>query len=122
MRSIGASYLIRQSPGSERIGGLRVTIRRRSRDAGSISVEPTDWRTGEKLEFADEIGPFASEAIRGVREVAERYGIRLDEFDVVLSHFVYHPVDSAPFCYYQTGKSAFRSALEAWSCCDLTPE
>jgi hypothetical protein len=117
MRSIGASYLIRQSAGSERIGGLRVTLRRPSGEVGNITVEATDWRTGDRI---DGIGYLAAEAIKGIREVAEHYGIPLDAFDVVLDHFIYHPADSAPFCYYQAGKSAFRSAIEAWSTRDLS--
>lgn len=122
MRAIGASYLIRQTAGSERLGGLRVTIRPRSDNEGSISVEATDWRTGDPLEYPDEIAPFASEAVRGIREVGERYRVPMDTFDVVVRHFIYHPVDSAPICYYQAGKSAFRSALEAWATRDLTKD
>jgi hypothetical protein len=120
-RSIGASYLIRQIAGSERIGGLRVTLRPPSRGRGTITVEYTDWHTGQPLEYRKDIEPLAQEAIRGIYEVAERFKVSLEEFDVVLSHFVDHPVDSFPPCYYQAGKSAFRSALEAWEIRDLTP-
>jgi hypothetical protein len=120
--SVGASYLVRQAPGSERIGGLRVTVRQPPGNAGTITVDATDWRTGAALERPAVIEPYVSEAIRVIREVADEYGFRLDEFDVVLSDFVVHPVDSVTRCYYQAGKSAFRSALEAWKTGDLSTE
>ena len=119
MRSIGASYLIRQNAGSERVGGLRVTLRLPSRESGTVTIQATDWHTGEAIERPCEIEVFVSEAIRGIREVAEANGIRLEEFDIVLSHFVHHPTDSLTRCYYQAGKSAFRSAIEAWRTRDL---
>jgi hypothetical protein len=120
MRSIGTSYLIRQTPGSERVGGLRVTLRRRSGEVGTLTVETTDWRTEAAIEHSRQLDACVVEALRGVREVGDQYGIPMDEFDVVLSHFIYHHTDSAPLCYYQAGKSAFRSALEAWRTRDLS--
>jgi hypothetical protein len=119
-RSIGASYLIRQSPGGERIGGLRVTIEPAAGNAGTIKHEATDWLNGQPLERPHDIGPLVSEAVRGIREVARQCNVLLDEFDVVLSHFLVHPVDSRAKCYYQAAKSAFRSALEAWTTEDLS--
>src|SRR4051812_19492010 len=116
--AIGACYLMRQAPGAEQMGGLQVSLRPSESEEGSISILSTAWRTREDL--GEMVADYAEEAIRGIREVAEDHGIRLREFDLELSEFLYHDVNSFPLCYYQAGKSAFRSALEMWHKRDLS--
>jgi hypothetical protein len=111
-RAIGSSYLNRQAPGSERVGGLTVTIHPRSDSDGEFLIELTDWRTGELLEFPDEVQPCADAAADGVRALAREISVEIAQFDIKLHLFLYHPVDSSPRIYLQAGRSAFRSALE----------
>jgi hypothetical protein len=110
-RGIGACYLLRQVAGSEMLGGLQVSVRPRCDDAGTIRVLATEWRTGADL--TGKIEDFAEEAVKGLREIAEKQEITLCQYDVVLSDFLVHDTDSAPVCYFQAGRSAFRSAIEA---------
>lgn len=117
-RAIGACYWIRQIPGSERLGGLQVTIHPNVGGGGTIRVVATARRTGEEL--VGLIEPYVDEAIRGIREVATRHAVRLEDLDVELSEFLDHDVDSDPRCDYQAGKSAFRSALEGLRVADLS--
>ena len=65
-RSIGSSYLIRQVAGSERLGGLTVTIRVVAEQTGDLRVDVTDWKTGEPHECADEMAVFVNAALDGV--------------------------------------------------------
>ena len=110
-RAIGSSYLIRQVPGSERIGGLRVTLFPRSDNNGAISIELTDWQTGGPHEYPmPEMAEVASQAIQ---ELAQENSFDLTQLDIKLDYFLFHPVDSHPRCYVQTARSAFRSALES---------
>src|SRR5690348_14354539 len=118
--AIGACYIIRQAPGVERLGGLQVKLWPSEGGGGAISIRPTAWRTGEDLGAL--VSDYAEDAMRGIREVAEAYGIRLGDFDLELSEFLYHDVDSFSLLYYQAGKSAFRSALEMWRTRDLSSE
>ncbi len=115
-KSIGASYSLNQTPGAERMGGLQVVIRPKQGDEGTITIRPTERTTGDTL---DGLGSYADAALRGIREVAREHDVDLSRFDVILSDWLVHPVDSRASCYYHTGKSAFRSALEAWTGGDL---
>lgn len=110
-RAIGSSYLVRQIPGSERLGGLRVTLYPRSDRGGVISVELTDWLTGEPHE--DPMPELAEIALQSIRDLATEHAFDLSRLDTKLDRFLFHPVDSAPQCYAQAARSAFRSALEA---------
>src|SRR5262245_42912827 len=113
---MGSAYLFRQSPGSERVGGLQVVIRPKRGSIGSITVIPTDWRSEESQCKPD---AFVKDAMLGIKELAEKANINLDDLDIDLSRFLLHAVDSYPKCYYQAAKSAFRTAVEMWFLKDL---
>lgn len=53
-------------------------------------------------------------AEEGLREAASEMGVDLNEFDITLSDFAYHPVDSRGDIYRHAAGSAFRAAFEAW--------
>ncbi len=110
-RAIGSSYLIRQVAGSERLGGLRVTLYPRSDNDGKIEIQLTDWRTGEPHQYP--MPEFAELASQAIQELANEHSFDLSQLDIRLDHFVFHAVDSHPRCYEQAGRSAFRSALES---------
>jgi len=110
-RAIGSSYLIRQVAGSERMGGLRVTVYPRSDNSGTIDVQLTDWRSGEP--HPNPIPDYADVAVNAIRHFANDNGIDLSQLDVRLDQFLFHDVDSDPRCYAQAARSAFRAALES---------
>ena len=97
--------------GSERVGGLRVTLYPRSDSEGTIKVEMTDWHTGEPHEYSiPEMADIASQAIK---DLAAEHSFDLTQLDIKLDQFMFHAVDSHPRCYAQAARSAFRSALES---------
>jgi hypothetical protein len=118
--AIGASYCFDQSPGGERVGGLMVTLRRRANAAGTITIVPTERSTGEMEGAMLDSGTkeallwFGKEAEEALRDEAKREGIDLNQFDIVLSDFIFHDVDSHSQCYAGAARSAFRSARDAW--------
>jgi hypothetical protein len=57
---------------------------------------------------------YAAAAERGVRAAAEECKINLDEVDVVVTDFLYHPVDSRELIYYGAARSAFLAAWDGW--------
>lgn len=110
-RAIGSSYLIRQVAGSERLGGLRVTLYPRSDNKGTIEIQLTDWHTGEPHKYPmPELADIASQAIVAL---ATEHSFDLSQLDIRLDQFVFHDVDSDPRCYAQAARSAFRAALES---------
>ena len=110
-RAIGSSYLIRQLPGSERVGGLRVTLYPRSDNKGTIETQLTDWLTGNPHKYPmPEMADIASQAIVAL---AKEHSFDQSELDIKLDHFLFHDVDSNPRCYEQAARSAFRAALES---------
>lgn len=111
--AMGASYCLDQSPGGERYGGLMVTLRWPEAEAGRITIQPNDRRTGQPLDERV-VDPIRVAAEAGIREAARAVGADLDGVDIVLSDFAYHPVDSPTWLYGRAAKSAFRSAWEAW--------
>jgi hypothetical protein len=117
MHATGSAYLFRQVPGSERIGGLQLTVRPKRGPKGVITVSPTDWKTHN---VHCQIDDFVERALAGIKEVAAKADLNLNDVDIELSHFLVHDVDSAPICYFQAAKSALRSALEMWSLKDLS--
>ena len=116
MRAVGSAYLFRQSPGSERLGGLQVTVRPKRGAKGVIIITPTDWRTED---LHSQIDDYVENALTGIKEVASKADLNLDDVDIELSRFLVHDVDSSPLCYLQAAKSALRSALEMWLLRDL---
>jgi len=69
--------------------------------------------TGEELD-ADIARRLAAAAEAGVREAAIKRAMNLEDFDIIFSDFVYHPIDSTDAMYFGAAKSAFASALDAW--------
>ena len=63
---------------------------------------------------------FVDAAIDGVSSMMAELEIEPGKCEIVLDRFVYHPVDSDPRVYRQAGRSAFRSALEAFRCCEIS--
>jgi hypothetical protein len=111
--AIGSSYCLDQSPGAERYGGLTVTIRWRTADKGTITSKATSFRKSDAL---DEplVHALARVAEEGLREAARGLSVDLNDFDITLSDFAFHPVDSRDELYRHAAGSAFRSAWEAW--------
>ena len=118
MYAVGSSYLIRQSPGGERLGGVRIRLSRAT-GTGVIEVKLTSWFGG--AEINEDIADLVEAAIQGVRDCAQQYGVDLSDYHILLSEFAFHLVDSRPNVFYQTARSAFRSALGAWLMRDLEP-
>lgn len=110
-RAIGSSYLIRQVAGSERLGGLRVTLYPRSDSNGKIDIQLTDWHTGEQHEYP--MQDMVDAAFNAMLELADEHSFDLSQLDIKLDRFVFHDLDSDPRCYVQAARSAFRSALES---------
>jgi len=110
-RAIGSSYLIRQVAGSERLGGLRITLYPRSDNKGKIDIQLTDWHTGEQHEYP--MQDMVDAASNAIQELADEHSFDLSQLDIKLDRFVFHDVDSDPRCYAQAARSAFRSALES---------
>jgi uncharacterized protein YndB with AHSA1/START domain len=110
-RAIGSSYLVRQSAGSERVGGMRVTVYPRFDSNGTITVELTDWQSGELHPYP--MPDNAEVAEDAIRQFASENSFDLSSLDVKLDHFIFHDVDSDPRCYAQAARSAFRAALES---------
>ena len=112
-KAIGSSYCYDQSAGGEMVGGVTVTIGVPRAATGTITIEPTDRRTGKTFDdaFANSYGKIAEE---GVREAAWALGIDLNAIDVVVSDFAHHPVDTRRSVYRGAAASAFRSAWDAW--------
>lgn len=111
-RAIGSSYVIRQTPGGERLGGLRITLMASAEKGGTVEADPTSFFGGARLE--GEVGWILEAARRGVHDYAARHGVDLSGFRVVVSEIAFHPVDSSEHIFYQAAQSALRSALEAW--------
>ena len=111
-RSIGSSYFIQQSPGAEQVGGLEVILKVPAKPPGRIVVENTLYHSSETR---DDLGVYASEAIRGLLAFAGEHGLDLSTFDITLGHFFIHDVDSRPALYFLTAQYAFQSALATWT-------
>lgn len=119
LEAIGSSYLVRLVAGSEQVGGLTVTLRSLDGKEGKLRTEVTDWLTDEPHEDANEMGVYVDSALVGVRSTIEELDLECGNFDTILHRFIYHPVNSHPRVYFQAGRSAFRSALEALRGCDV---
>lgn len=115
--SIGSCYIIKQNAGAESVGGVEVRISPKHNDAGTITVNRTDWRTGEVLADLEE--QQVEEAILGVKSLATEIEFPLDDFDITIQKFVSHSVDWNPRCVRQAGRSAFRAAVEGFQGRDL---
>lgn len=108
---IGASYLLRQTAGSERVGGLQVTLTTPATPRGTIHVVGTLYRSELKMESSDEI--YAQKAIEGIRQYAQTHQIDLQQLDIQLDQFLIHPVDSRASVFFFTAQHAFQAAIAA---------
>jgi hypothetical protein len=109
VKAVGSCYLTRQSPGSENIGGLQVSLITHSRTPG-LEVTLTD-RAGTPI--GEDIGWLTETATRAVQDYAKEHHLDFSGCKIEVSHFLYHPVDSSSGVFYQAAQSALRSALEA---------
>ena len=111
--AIASSYLIRQSPGAERIGGATVRIcRRRRGETGALNVQLTDFWKHKPL------GPDAS-FLTGVAQAAlatfaESNAVSVDEWDIDIYDFAYHPVDTTDRIMRIAIHNALTSAFSTW--------
>jgi hypothetical protein len=119
MYAIGSSYLIYQAPGAERIGGVTVKIRPRSSSHGSFEVTATDWRTEEPIEA--DVSFLAAAAADGVKKFAAENAIDLNEWDITVSRFAYHPVDYRVRTTETAAYNAAASAFASWWSARLRP-
>lgn len=90
-----------------------MTIGWPSGETGTITIRPTDQRTGDALDDSI-VHVFGRAAEKGIRDAARELSVDLDQVDVLISDFAYHPVDSRDSIYEAAARSAFRSAWEAW--------
>src|SRR5689334_10303773 len=112
-RAVGSSYCLDQAPGAERFGGITITLRARTGQCGTITVSATHWLKSLTLDVTT-AEFFAAAAKKGIYEVAAECGADLNEFDVELSQFAYHPTDSRQSTFHMAARSAFRSAWDGW--------
>lgn len=111
VRAIGSSYLIRQTAGSERVGGLEVTIKVLAEPPGQIRVKGTFRDTDTTWAS---MGNMGEAAIRGIITYAKAHDINLDLLDIEIGRFLYHPVDSRAELYFTAAQHAFRAARGPW--------
>jgi hypothetical protein len=119
MHAVGSSYLIRQAAGAERFGGVTVKIRPRTSTKGTITVSATDWRTEEPID--DDVSFLTDAAIEGINRFAKDNGINLDDWDITISRFAYHPVDSSARTTQIAAYNAFASAVGSWHSLRVSP-
>ena len=113
MHAIGSSYLIRQSAGAERYGGATVRVRPKREDVAKLEVIASDWRTEKPI--ADDITFLTNAAITGVKKFCSEYEIDIAEWDIDISRFAYHPVDSGPLTTQIAAYNAMASAFSSWN-------
>ena len=110
LRAIASSYLIRQTAGAERVGGLEIYINRLSEPKGEIRVVKTFLGPDEVW---NEIGNVGREATAGIVEYAKEHNINLAWWDIELRKFLFHPVNSRNEMYFFAAQNAFQAALNA---------
>jgi hypothetical protein len=115
--AIASCYLLRQTPGSEIVGGLRLTLWRSQTPA--IEVKLTDWK--DESAITEDVAWMVAAANQGLQDYALHHEVDLAQYHIVLSHFLFHPVDSGATVFYQAAQSALRSALEARSFSRFSP-
>ena len=111
-RAVGSSYCLDQAPSAERFGGLTVTLRPRTGPRGTITATATHWLQSRTLDAAT-AEFFAEAARKGIYEAAAECHADINELDVELSQFAYHPTILVNRCSTWRG-SAFRSAWDGW--------
>lgn len=114
--ALGSSYFVRRIPNSERAGGVTVRLQEKAAEVGKISVVATYWKSGAPITAEQQrwYSAFIEAAVDGANEAAASLDL-LAKFDIELSEFLIHDVDSFSGTFRQTAKSACRSALEAWN-------
>ncbi len=113
MYSIGSSYLIRQSPVSERFGGVTIKLWQAQSNEPVRQVIFTDWKQNDPIK--DDMKTLAIATEKGIQRFAAEHNIDLTQYSWELSKFAYHPIDSRPITFELTGYNAFASAWNSWN-------
>jgi len=87
-------------------------ICRRKAEQRRIKVLATDWRTEAKID--SDVTYLAASAIEGVKRFAAEHSVDLNEWDVTISKFAYHPVDSGGRVTQIAAFNAIASAMASW--------
>lgn len=111
-RAYGSSYLLRQCPGSERVGGLTAVLAPKEAEVGAVSVKFTGWKTDEAIN--GDYDWLVEAAVLGANEAAASLNL-LNDFDIELCRFLVHDVDSSPALLRHVAKGAVHAAYEAWT-------
>ena len=88
-----------------------MSVKLLSEPVGKIRVKGTFMGSDEVWESMGNIGTEATNGI--VAYAKERSSIRLEYWDIELSRFLFHPVDSRDSIYFFAAQNAFRAALDA---------
>ena len=128
MSAIASSYLIQQTAGSERVGGLEVMVRVRRPDeiqqqeTKQTIGKDTDQKSGSNIRSKNTFYPdsdtwqaidsIKQAAIDGIVDYAQEQAIDLNRFDIEIRKFLVHPVDSRDAVYYTAAQIAFSTAIK----------
>jgi hypothetical protein len=82
-------------------------------------VSTTDWRT--EAPIADDVSFLADAAISGVKKFAADNCFDLDGWDITLSKFAYHPVDSSSRTTQIAAYNALASVMATWHSAHIRP-
>lgn len=105
MKTIGSSYLQTLTSSADLAGGLQVEVRKVVDRTGNLKIEPHDDLAGYDA--------YVAEAKRGIIEYARHHSIDLSQYDVTLSRFLIHDVDSRADLYFDTAQISFDAAMKA---------
>ena len=105
MITTGSSYLRTLTSSADLAGGLQVEVRGVVDRTGSLKIEPEDDLAG--------YDSYVAEAKRGIVEYARHHSIDLSQYDVTLSKFLIHDVDSRADLYFDTAQIAFDAAMKS---------
>ncbi len=112
MYAIGSSYLIQQSPGAERFGGLTLKLWPNHSGSPSRNILLSSWTEAQTIR--EDIRFLTSMAEEGIKQFAAEQQIDLSNYNWELSRFAYHPIDSKPEVFRLAGYNAFASAWATW--------
>lgn len=111
--TIGSSYCVDGTAGSERMGGCRVRLKCRTGDTGQLRIERTFVFTTSPPDLDQQMELFFNESARGVRDWAKAHNVDLEAFDIVIDEFIYHDVNANPDAFYKAGVAAIAAAMTA---------
>ncbi|MFO1019186.1 MAG: hypothetical protein U0903_00580 [Planctomycetales bacterium] len=113
-RAFGSSYVVKQFPKGERVGGVTVTISPRS-SGGKIEVLLTKYHTGELHSQPEDLASSAEAAVEGIRQWAADANVNLDQWDILIDRFFFHDVDSFDKIFHTAAYSAVQGAFATWN-------